>query len=148
MFPNHRRTRKISTRINAMKINRQWCLDSHALCSSCLREINKQNMIGRCTQQEKDTLFFPLLLPSLFVFSTVTQFHPKKTSTQVASNVSLNKFIRDENGLTFPTITEINHTRISRGPSLYSSTENKKSYHLVYINTNTYTKTQTKLKQG
>lgn len=41
-------------------------------------------------------------------------------------HVSLNEFIKDEDGLTFPTITEINHTRISWGPSLYSSTGNKK----------------------
>ena len=83
-FPNRRRTRKISRRINAMKINRRWCLDSHALCSPCPREKKTQNMIHRCMQQEKNTLFFPLLLPCLFVFSTVTQFHPKKTCTQVA----------------------------------------------------------------
>lgn len=111
-----------------MKINRRWCLDLHALCSSCLRETNKQtNKTWLADVRSKrripcSFLFFFLV----FLFSPPRHsFILKKNHTSCMQS-KLKRVYRGWKWTNVPTITEIYHTRISWGPSPYSSTEKKK----------------------
>lgn len=133
-----------------MKINRRWCLDLYALCSSCLRETNKQtNKIWLADVRSKrripcSFLFFFLV----FLFSPPRHSFILKNIHTSCMQCKLKRVYREWKWTNVPNNNRnISYPDFLRSLTVFIYREKKRLAFGTHKQKHIH-KTQTKIKQG